>query len=99
MSSPLTIRVEITGQHRSGIAAKSQKPYCMFDGYVHLPNNPYPDKASFYATSVAEVPQAGMYECDVVLSVKDGRMSVEVDPRQGRRMSQQPKPAAVAAAG
>lgn len=80
------VRVEITGVSRSGIASKTQKPYCMFEGYVHLPNNPYPDKASFYAAAQNEVPSPGMYECDVLLSVKDGRVMVEVDPRQGRTM-------------
>jgi hypothetical protein len=86
MSVPSTVRVEVTGVSRSGTAAKSGKPYCMFEGYVHLPNNPYPDKASFYAEAANQVPAPGMYECDVLLAVRDGRVEVTVDPRQGRTM-------------
>jgi hypothetical protein len=82
--APAIVRVEVTGNSRSGVASKTQKPYCMYEGYVHLPNSPYPDKASFYAEAVAQVPRPGMYECDVVYSVKDGRFVAEIDPRQGR---------------
>lgn len=90
MSNIPTIRVEVTGLNRTGTAQKSGKPYCMFEAYVHLPNCPYPQKASFYAETPSQVPQPGMYECDVMADVRDGRLSFDVDPRQGRRMSQQP---------
>ena len=90
MSASPVIRVEVTGQNRTGTAAKSGKPYCMFEAFVHIPNCPYPQKASFYAELPAQVPQPGMYECDVIADVRDGRLEFNVDPRQGRRMSQQP---------
>ena len=91
MSTPMTIRVEITGNSRSGISQK-QKEYCMYEGFCHLPNVPYPQKASFYAENKTQVPAAGMWECDIIADVRDGRLIFEVDPRQGRRMSQQPLP-------
>ena len=90
MSNIPTIRVEVTGINRTGTAQKSGKPYCMFEAFVHIPNCPYPQKASFYAESQSQVPQPGMYECDVLADVRDGRLEFNVDPRQGRRMSQQP---------
>lgn len=83
----MTIKVEVTGQYRSGIAAKSQKPYFMCEAFAHLPGVPYPQKFSFYAAAQTEVPQVGVYECDVMASIKDDRINFEVDPRQGRRIS------------
>lgn len=94
MSAPMVIRVEVTGVSRSGVASKSGKPYTMFQGFCHLPNCPYPQKADFYATTPQEVPQPGMYECDVIADVRDGRLQFEVDPRQGRRMQISQKTAA-----
>ncbi len=99
MSTPTTIRVEVTGLSRSGTAQKSGKPYCMFEGFVHLPTCQYPQKAQFYAETAAQVPQPGMYECDIIADVRDGRLTFEVDPRQGRRMSQQPVTGVKQAAG
>lgn len=87
MSNANTIIVEVTGQYRTGTAAKSGKPYCMYTAFVHLPNIPYPQMADFYAELPNQVPQPGTYECDVVASVRDSRLSFEVDPRQGRRVS------------
>lgn len=81
------IVVEVTGNHRSGTAAKSGKPYCMFEAYAHLPNIPYPQKCTFYAETPQQVPQPGKYECDVIAQVRDDRLIFEVDPRQGRRVS------------
>ena len=89
-----TILVEVTGNHRSGTAAKSGKPYCMFEAFVHLPQVPYPQLASFYAEMPNQVPQAGTYECDIIPQVRDGRLSFEVDPRQGRRKNIPPLSAA-----
>ena len=85
-----TIRVEVTGANRTGTAAKSGKPYCMYEGFVHLPNCPYPQKASFYAEAVSQIPRPGMYECDVIADVRDGRLEFSVDPRQGRTLVQRP---------
>ena len=97
MSNANTINVEVTGQYRSGTAAKSGKPYCMYTGYVHLPNIPYPQKADFYAALPNEVPQPGMYQCDVLADVRDGRLTFEVDPRQGRRVNMPAQPQAKSA--
>lgn len=81
------ILVEVTGIYRSGTAAKSGKPYCMYEAFVHLPNVPYPQKSSFYAELPNQVPQPGTYECDIMADVRDGRLTFDVDPRQGRRVS------------
>ncbi|MEF9673185.1 hypothetical protein QNM99_17210 [Pseudomonas sp. PCH446] len=70
MSDQDTMLVEITGNYRSGTSGKGN-PYCMFEGYVHLPNMPYPEKASFYAEKVSEVPQAGTYRVPFKFQVKD----------------------------
>lgn len=77
--------VEVTGNFREGTAAKSGKPYCMFEAFVHLPGVPYPQKTSFYAQARNEVPQVGTYEVDVQADVRDGRVEFNFDPRQGRR--------------
>jgi len=82
----MTLIVEITGNNRSGVSGKGS-PYCMFEAFVHLPNVPYPQKTSFYAKDVNEVPQAGTYECDVLADVRDGRLVFDCDPRQARRRS------------
>lgn len=82
----MLIKVTTTGQSRSGVAAKSNKPYTMAVAYAHLPNVPFPQEFSYYCSQPTEVLPAGEYECEVVLSIKDGRIAVEVDPRQGRRI-------------
>lgn len=83
----MLIKVTTTGQSRSGISAK-QKPYTMATAYAHLPNVPFPQEFSYYCEKPEQVLPAGEYECEVVLSIKDGRIAVEVDPRQGRRLAQ-----------
>jgi hypothetical protein len=93
----MTLLIEVTGRERSGISTKSgsSKPWCMFEAYVHLPNDPYPQKTSFYAQAVNEVPQPGTYECDVNVDVRDGRLEFTCDPRQGRRKNIPPLSAAM----
>ncbi|MFP3403593.1 propanediol utilization protein [Pseudomonas sp. SIMBA_065] len=86
MSNPFALIVEVTGQYRSGTSGKGN-PYCMYTGFVHLPNVPYPQKASFYCETPQQVPQPGAYECDVNGDIKDGRVVFEIDPRQGRRVN------------
>ena len=90
----MTLLVEVTGNSRSGTAQKSGKPYCMFEAFVHLPNVPYPQKTSFYSEAANQVPQAGIYECDVIADVRDGRLEFTCDPRQGRRKNIPPLSAA-----
>ena len=92
----MLIKVTTTGQSRSGIAAKSQKPYTMAVAYAHLPSVPFPQEFSYYCQDPKEVLPAGEYECEVVLSIKDGRIAVEVDPRQARRLQAAPAVAPVA---
>ncbi|MBU0801137.1 MAG: propanediol utilization protein [Alphaproteobacteria bacterium] len=82
----MMIKVTTTGTSRSGISAK-QKPYTMATAYAHLPNIPFPQEFSYYCETPQQVQPAGEYECEVVLSIKDGRINVEVDPRQGRKLS------------
>lgn len=93
-----TLLVEVTGRERSGVSSKSgsPKPYCMFEGYVHLPGDPYPQKTSFYAEASNQVPQPGTYECDVVINVNQGKLQFICDPRQGRRKNIPPLSAAMA---
>lgn len=83
----MTIKVETTGQFRSGVAKQSGKPYFMCEAFAHLPGVPYPQKFSYYASAQSEVLPVGLYECDVMASIKDDRINFEVDPRQGRRVS------------
>lgn len=96
--SQMTIKVEVTGQYRSGIAKASGNPYFMCEAFAHLPGVPYPQKFTFYAAAQIEVPQAGLYECDVMASIKDDRINFDVDPRQGRRVSTAPAAASAARA-
>jgi len=93
------ILVEVTGVNRTGTASKSGKPYCMYEAYVHLPNVPYPQKASFYAELPNQVPQPGTYECDVIADVRDGRLTFDVDPRQARRVNSSSTQASASKAG
>jgi hypothetical protein len=95
MSKTMTLLIELTGITRSG-TAKSGNPYCMFEGFVHLPHIPYPQKTMFYAALASEVPQPGTYECDVIADVRDGRLEFNCDPRQGRRTNMPPLSAAQA---
>lgn len=83
----MTIKIETTGNFRTGTAAKSGKPYWMAEAFAHLPGVPYPQKFSYYAASQNEVLPVGHYECDISCSIKDDRINFEVDPRQGRRIS------------
>lgn len=81
----ITIKITTTGNSRTGISAK-QKPYTMAEAYAHLPGVPFPQKFSYYCTQPNEVLPAGEYEADVVLGIKDERITVEVDPRQARKL-------------
>ena len=91
-----TIFIETTGQYRSGVAAKSGKPYFMAQAFAHIPGVPYPQQFDYYCAAQNEVLAAGSYECDIQLQVRDGRLQFDVDPRQGKR-SVKPAPAAVPA--
>ena len=91
----MKVKIETTGQFRSGIAQKSGKAYFMAEAFAHLPNCPYPQKFSYYCAAQNEVLSAGNYEADVIVSVRDDRLNFEVDPRQARRLPQAaPAPAA-----
>ncbi|TBU73714.1 propanediol utilization protein [Phytopseudomonas daroniae] len=87
----MTIKIVTTGNFRTGVAAKSGKPYTMAEAYAHLPGVPFPQKFSYYCTQPSEVLAAGEYEADLILGIKDERITVEVDPRQARKL---PAPAA-----
>lgn len=82
----LTMKITTTGNSRTGISAK-QKPYTMAEAYAHLLGVPFPQKFSYYCTQPTEVLPAGEYEADVILGVKDERITVEIDPRQARKLS------------
>lgn len=93
----LTLKIETTGQFRSGTAKQSGKPYFMCEAFAHLPGVPYPQKFSYYAAAQNEVLPVGIYECDLMLSIKDDRINLDLDPRQARRVSSgAATPAAVA---
>jgi hypothetical protein len=95
---PQFMHVEVTGTvTRRGTAAKSGKPYCLYQAFVHLPGYPYPQEGSFYAEGDVNVPQAGTYEVDYSFTMKDGRPVLsDIDPRQGRRSNLPPLSAAKA---
>lgn len=93
----LTMKVTTTGNSRTGISSKN-KPYTMAEAYAHLPGVPFPQKFSYYCTQPSEVLPAGEYEADVILGVKDERITVELDPRQARKLPAS-APARVQAAG
>jgi len=92
----MVVQVEVTGVTRSGIAKQSGNPYCMAEGYVKLPNIPYPQRFMFYCSAQNEVPQPGFYECDVTAEIKNDRIEFNVDPRQGRRINTPAKAAPAA---
>jgi hypothetical protein len=94
----LTIKVETTGQFRQGLSAKNNKPWFMAEAYAHLPGVPYPQRMTYYAAAQSEIRPAGMYECDVIVGVKDDRLHFECDPRQGRVISNAAAPSSVKSA-
>lgn len=94
-----TLKVEVTGVNRTGTAQKTGKPYCMFQAFVHLPHVPYPQMTDFYAETPQQVPQPGVYDCDVQVQVRDGRLQFDMDPRQGRRVNIPPLSAAPKVSG
>lgn len=98
MSQALVVLIEITGNYRQG-TSKAGNPYCMYEGYIHIPGKQYPVLNDFYAAMPNEVPQIGTYECDVLLEIRDGRLGVQIDPRQGRRKNLPPLSAAPKVAG
>ena len=82
----LTMKITTTGNYRSGIAKGSGKPYTMAEAYAHLPGVPFPQKFSYYCTEPSEVLQAGEYEADLSIGVKDERITIDIDPRQARKL-------------
>ena len=82
----LTMKITTTGNYRSGTAKGSGKPYTMAEAYAHLPGVPFPQKFSYYCTQPSEVLQAGEYEADLTLGVKDERITIDIDPRQARKL-------------
>lgn len=86
----MTVKIETTGAFKQGISAKNNKPWFMCEAYAHLPGVPYPQRITYYAGAQNEIRPAGMYECDVIVGVKDDRLSFECDPRQGRVITNSP---------
>jgi len=89
MSNGLTVRIETTGVVRSGVSGKGNE-YHMAQAYLHIPNVQYPQLFDYYCAKQSEVLPVGAYECDVILSIKDGRPHFEIDPRQARRVNVAP---------
>ncbi|MEF9673153.1 propanediol utilization protein [Pseudomonas sp. PCH446] len=83
MSDQDTMLVEITGNYRSGTSGKGNPIACL--KAMSTSQYAYPEKASFYAEKVSEVPQAGTYRVPFKFQVKDGRVAVDFDPRNGIR--------------
>lgn len=83
----MTIRFETTGVVRSGIAKQSGNEYHMAQAFLHIPGIQFPQMFDYYCARANEVLPVGSYECDVTVSIKDGRPHFEVDPRQARRIS------------
>jgi hypothetical protein len=97
--SQLTMKIVTTGNFRSGKAKKPpHNDYWMCEAYGYLPNVPFPQKFSYYAAAQSEVLPAGEYECDLQLSIKDDRVTLDLDPRQARKLaaSAPARPAATA---
>lgn len=89
----MKVRVLITASctTRSGVAKQSGNPYTMAEAFVVLPGVEFPQKISYYCADQREVLPQGEYECDVTGEVKDGRVVFNFDPRQGRKIAQQPQ--------
>jgi hypothetical protein len=92
----LTIRIETTGVVRSGTSSKGNE-YHMAQAYLHIPGVQYPQLFDYYCAKQNEVLPVGHYECDVSVSIKDGRPHFEIDPRQARRVNVAPVKAAAQA--
>lgn len=98
MAAParFTIQVQVTGNEETRISNKSGKPYTQAEAFASIPGIQYPQRFKFYCETPNQVPQAGFYECEVELSIKNENLDFRVDPRQGRRIADAKSPAQTA---
>ncbi|MEW3788585.1 propanediol utilization protein [Pseudomonas aeruginosa] len=88
MAKSITLIIETSGNVvKSGISQKNNTEYHMCEAFAHIPGIPYPQLFEYFASKQNEILPSGMYECDVKVSIKDKRLSFEVDPRQARRVA------------
>lgn len=86
----MSIQVHVTGNEVTRISHKSGKPYTNAEAYASIPGVLYPQRFTFYCETQAQVPQAGVYECYLEVSVKNDNLDFRCDPRQGRRIGDAP---------
>ena len=92
--APVFMQVMVTGMRDTRISAKSNKPYTQAEGYAMIPGIPFPQRFKFYCETEQQVPQPGIYECALEITVKNDNLDFRCDPRQGRRVGDLPKSAA-----
>lgn len=84
----MKILIETMGKiTKSGIGAKSQKPYIMVEAYAHLDGSKYPQLFEYYAAVQQEVLPAGFYEIPVTISIRDGRFNFFSDFQKAVRVN------------
>lgn len=82
----MNVLIETTARvTKSGISAKSQKPYIMVEAFVHTDGSKYPQFFEYYAGSQNEILPAGFYNVPVSVSVRDGRLTFFPELQKGVR--------------
>lgn len=84
----MKVLIETMGKvTKSGIGAKSQKPYIMVEAYAHIPESQYPQLFEYYAASQQEILPPGFYEVPVAISIRDGRFNFFTDFQKAARVN------------
>lgn len=84
----MKVLIETTARvTKSGISAKSQKPYIMVEAFVHTDGSKYPQFFEYYAAEQKEILPQGFYEVPVSVSVRDGRLSFFPELQKGVRVN------------
>lgn len=76
---PLSLTIEFTGNNRTGVSAKNQKPWWVMGAFAHLPGVKYPQSLELFTMDPAAIKGAGTYLVPLVSSIKEGRLSFEPD--------------------
>lgn len=84
----MKVLIETMGKvTKSGIAAKSQKPYIMVEAFAHIQDSKYPQLFEYYAANQQEILPAGFYEIPVTISIRDGRFNFFTDFQKAVRVN------------
>lgn len=81
MQAPISLRIELTGNQRTGTSNKSGTPrqYFILSAFANLPGVKYPQACEIFTFDASAVKPAGLYDVPLVASIKDGRPAFDLD--------------------